>query len=194
VDAVAVYEMPNDGPLRQGEILSNMRQLEAESVEGSGEFSARPIIHPFAVILSQDCDLEWDYQNRMADAPEANSKNLPNILFCEISEASELRNQSNLKSDQWKKVRQNNDSRYQFLEGCPPELDATGEGFTDLAADFKRYFTIRTSDVYSQLKFDARRRTRLKDAYCAHLSTRFYHFQLRIALPREHGQPAPKEG
>ncbi len=162
VETPLVYEPSSAGQLRQGEVLSNVCQPVTEMVEVEGKIIARttPLIHRFAVILSQDCDLEWDFASRNSGDPESNPKNLPNVLFCELSEAAALRNQAGLKSNQWSKVKQNNDPRFQFLEGCPTELDADKSGFRDLAIDFKRYFTLPTTFVYSELQTTAKRRLR----------------------------------
>ena len=48
--------------LFQGEILANVVE---RVVSGSGEkLGAREIVHPFAVLVTQDCDLEQDHRAR----------------------------------------------------------------------------------------------------------------------------------
>lgn len=54
-----------DEPLRQGEILSSLIQhkLNINSLSSSRPI-LDPIAHPFAIVVSQDCDLDWDYKAR----------------------------------------------------------------------------------------------------------------------------------
>lgn len=136
------------------------------------------------MILSQDCDLLWDHTERQLPEPTA-FKLLPNVLFCEVHVATSLKGTNHLDSDIWRRVKSNKDDRYHYLTAIAAADDAEGEGFADLAIDFKRYFTIRTDEAYAQMDLGARRRTRLLTPYCEHLSDRFSHFQQRVALPDE---------
>lgn len=185
--------MPSiNGALRQGEILTNLKQfkLNIESLR-SGKPSVEPIIHPFAVIVTQDCDCEQDYKPRRDGT--VSSATIPSILFCELVQAESLRNRDkgkpkiDITSEIWKQVRINKNERYHFLELVPTESDASGEGLPELALDFKRYFTIPTEEVYYRLEIgEAKRRCRLISPYLEHLTSRFNYFQSRIALPEDH--------
>ena len=184
-----VYEPSTDGAIRQGEVLSSVYQLTIELVDQAGHVvqKARPLKHPFAIVLSQDCDLDWDYGSRMAREPETHQKIVPSVLFCEVAAADTLKSQRGMNMGTWKKIRQNVDPRYQFIESCPDYLDALKRGFPDLAMDFKRFYTVPTQSLYSDLNTRTERCARLVGPYLRQLITRFYHFQLRVALPREHG-------
>jgi hypothetical protein len=149
---------------------------------GQDEISVDSEIHPLAVILSQDCDLLWDYEERNKERPDA-FRLLPNILFCEVQIANSLKGTNGIASDIWRRVKNNKDERYHYLTSISLEQDSIQQGFDDLAIDFKRYFTIRTDEVYAQLNMEARRRSHLLSPFCEHLSDRFAHFQQRIALP-----------
>jgi hypothetical protein len=173
----------DEGPLRQGEIVSNVVQvrLTLNSI-GSDSPEASPIIHPFAVVLTQDCDLE-QHLRRIANGKEGT---LPNVLFCEAVAASSLRDSAG-GSDIWKRVRQNKDERYQCLEQVPAEQDAVKEGIDALGVDFKRYFTIPTDEVLARIsRGESRRRAFLAPPYNLQLATRFFSYHMRIALPDEH--------
>lgn len=113
-------------------------------------------------------------------------KIIPSVLFCEVITAEQLRGRADMKSNIWQRIRQNKDERYQFLEKVLSKDDLLGEGLPELGIDFKRYFTIPTDEVYFRLKTDAKRRCRLVSPYLEHLSSRFYYFQNRIALPADH--------
>ena len=172
----------DEGPLRQGEIVSNVVQfrMKLESI-GSDSPKAVPIVHPFAIVLTQDCDLE-QHLNRIADGKEGS---LPNVLFCEAVSAATLKGSASGSS--WPRVRQNKDERYQCLEQVPAEQDAVKKGIDALGVDFKRYFTIPTDEVLERIRRgESKRRTCLAPPYNLQLATRFFHYQMRIALPDEH--------
>jgi hypothetical protein len=70
-----------DGPLRQGEILSNVIQLKLDlSTIDDEDKRFDPIVHPYAVIVSQDCDLDWDFKAREGGAKE-HKKNPERIVM-----------------------------------------------------------------------------------------------------------------
>ncbi len=186
MESVVKYIASGDeGRLWQGEIVANLIQVRltpetvrAESPRGS------PIVHPFAIVLSQDCDLEQHYRH-MTQKPQA-KPTLPNVLFCEAVLALTLRGAAG-GSDVWKRVRQNKDERYHCLEGIPAGEDSTNEGIGALGIDFKRYFTIPTDEIYERLRIrEAQRRARLTDPYAFHLARRFFYYQSRVALPGNH--------
>jgi hypothetical protein len=172
----------DEGPLRQGEIVSNVVQfrLTLETI-GSDAPEAVPIVHPFAIVLTQDCDLE-QHLSRLADGKTGN---LPNVLFCEALPAVTLMGSAGGSS--WKRVSQNKAERYQCLEQVPAEQDAVKEGIDALGVDFKRHFTIPTDEVLERIRRgESKRRSRLAPPYNLQLATRFFCYQMRIALPDEH--------
>lgn len=177
------------GALRQGEILTGLLQarLALETV-GTQDPTVSYERHLYAIVLSQDCDLDLDWKARdpqTATDPNAVHRQLPSVLFAQMNTADELRGRIR-QSDIWKRLHQNKDERYQFLEVVPPTADALGEGLPELGIDFKRYFTVPTDEVYRRLEGEAHRRCRLLSPYLQHLSTRFCFYQFRVALPREH--------
>jgi len=137
--------------------------------------------HDWTVVITQDCDLEQDARARNGKASQ--DKLLRDVLLCVAQEASTLEAGG---KDIWKRIQQNKDERYQFLERVPPELDALEQGVPELVIDFKQYFTLPTDELYERVKSQAKRRCRLVNEYLAHLASRFSYFQSRVALPEEH--------
>jgi hypothetical protein len=172
-------------PLAQGEIISGLVQLHVELSslrESETLFSMR--IHPYAIILSQGCDLEQDFLARKGQT--AQDKVIPAVLFCEVNTAAELRNQVK-KSEFWQRLMQNNDERYHFLQAVTKEADVGEEELPELAIDFKRFFTIPTDEVYYRIESgEALRRFHLKSPYLEHFCRRFANYLSRIALPEPH--------
>lgn len=178
---------PSGTPLRQCEILSDLyvSRLALESVAPGSATQVVPIHHPFAIILSQDCDLDIDYKARFGDSV-IEDKLLPSVLFCEVTTADNLRSGNGINSELWRRIVKNNDERYQYLRSITAEQDALTQGLPALGADFKRYFTVPTDEVYEQLKHRAKRRCLMESPYLEHLSNRFCHFQMRVAVLEPH--------
>jgi hypothetical protein len=185
-----IYTPSGEGALRQGEIIAGLTQsrIKLDTI-GSDTIGVEVEVHPIAIILSQDCDLEQDWKTRqLMRSPEPNAawRQLPSILFAQIYTAAELRGLVPPGGELWKRIKQNKDERYQFLEKSPAEEDALNEGLEELGIDFKRYFTLPTDEAYQQIQQSAQRRCRLVSPYLEHLSTRFCYYQFRVALPQDH--------
>jgi hypothetical protein len=174
-------------PLRQGEILSYLVQahLKVDSLQGEGPPELLSKVHPFAIILSQDCDLEQDFKARGSQV--TSDKIIPNILFCEVITAEQLRGSGGVNSTIWARIRTNKDERYQFFQKVQAADDALGQGLPELSIDFKRYFTIPADEAYWRVRSgEAKRRCVLVSPYLEHLSRRFASYLGRVALPQEH--------
>jgi len=192
-DNKAIYApSPKNGPLRQCEIVSDF--VEPWVVPGSmGNTEAgpeiKPKVHPYAVVLSQDCDLELDFLAREEGSVKPD-KLLPSILFCEVFALEELVDVNRIEANIYKRVIQNKDERYHFLQEVTSGEDLMGKGLPNLGIDFKRYFTVATEEVYQQFSnATGVRRCYLCSPYLEHLSTRFCYYQFRIALPENHALP-----
>lgn len=184
--------------LRQSEIVSNVIEYRPIVVSDSpdSEVTFNIVTHPFAIVISQDCDLDWDHKARQLNvggqsgepqSTQADSKLLNSVLFCEAYKAEDLRSQPGLNSTIWKRVSQNKDERYHFMQSIFPECDADGNGIPELTLDFKKYFAINASTLYHQLISGvSTRRTVLEAPYAQHLSQRFSSYLARVALPADY--------
>ncbi len=180
--------------LRQAELLSNVIETVVDvNTMTSASPGIRFKIHPFAFVISQDCDLDWDFAARNSNSKI--DRLIPNILFCELRSAEELAQEivdkegskNSNKSRQWARLKINKDERYHFFESVEQEQDLLGQGVGELVSDFKRYFTVPTRDVYARiLNGETLRRCHLLSPYLEHLSSRFAYFQSRVALPEDH--------
>ena len=190
--AVQVFAASVSGTvLRQGEIISEyiQYQLNVDAMR-QGIVELTPIPHPYVVVLSQDCDLEQDYARRANGASE---NLLASVLFCAAAPADDdFRHGVGLNSNEWKKVRQNNDPRFHFIRAASAAVDAVAVGFPELVVDFKQYFAVPTVEAYYAIE-TARRRCRLVTPYVEHLTHRFAAQLGRVALPLDHHEPQPTE-
>jgi hypothetical protein len=181
-----IYARSNDEELRQGEIITDLPELRlniARFIE-TGEAVVDIEVHPYAIVVSQDCDLMQDYFAKRDNlAPD---KILPNILFCEATTAQLLRGREDINSNVWRPAVNNKNERYHVLESVPADSDALGVGLPALGVDFKRYFSLPRDETYHRITTEAHRRCRLLNPYLEHFCTRFFYFQYRVALPTDH--------
>jgi hypothetical protein len=148
----------------------------AEESPGLKQFT-----YGYVVVLSQSCDLMQDFNGRKDNKPQ-----LEDVLLCQAPTAEELRATCG-GSDIWKRIRQNKDERYHFLEAVLKECDACNEDIPEVVIDFKRYFSMPTAEIYKRLEVGPTcRRTVICTPFLEHLASRFAYFLGRIALPREH--------
>lgn len=172
---------------RQGDILRDLRVIEwAESVKDELIITERQL--PYAVILSQECDLEHDFNNHSDSArfKGLSDKCLPTILVCPAYLAPELRTGDHLQNvglkmqtlvtEQFKRLKQNNDARYHFLT---EDLDLQ---LPELIVDFKHFFSIPRSIIYRE-SVSKNYVCSIDDLFRENLSTRFANYISRIGLP-----------
>lgn len=191
--SVVIYRASStDGRLFEGELVSNLVQMCAavDTIFGNPPLKVDPVTHPYAMIVTQDCDLESDFRGRL-DA-KANGAELRSILFCIVDTAEGIRSRQSLNARIWERLHKNKDERYQYLRGVPADTDSTRDGTPDLILDFKQYFTVPTREVYARLEHgELLRRARLEPPFKEQLATRFYYYQARVALPEEHFRKEP---
>ena len=171
--------------LRQGEIISNLfePQLQipnSDTIDTKRGAKIVPIVHPYTIIVSQDCDLKWDYDARQGGVAE--DKLLSHILFCALFTKDEIITRNKLKSDLFKRVRQNQDERYHHLDEAL--VGSTQDTLPELIADFKSIFSLQTELVYWFLSSNqATRQGALFSPYLEDFMHRLYNFLGRVATP-----------
>ena len=166
--------------LRQAEILSDIKQHVVTL--GDDGLGIDETLIPFAVIVTQDCDLVQEFDRRQQGQPS----DLNSIMLFQAFEAEGFRAQIK-GADIWKRIRQNKDERYQALEKVEPDADLRRSGLPALIIDFKRSFSMTPVALYEQISsMSVRRRTRLEMPYREHLQARAAFFMQRVMLPRQH--------
>lgn len=173
----------------QGDIYRNvLAPYSATPVDGESgeELEIAEIEYIYAVVLSQECDLEQDFDNR-ENFQEKQDKFLPSILFAPAYLAEDLREgihlikielkMERINSDRWKIVRENKNLRYHFLKKYP------NFGVPDLVVDFKHYFTISRDFFCRRVLNDQHYVASLACLFREDFSNRFSHYLSRIGLP-----------
>ena len=168
----------------QGDIF---RDYEHES--GKVDLTSKKVItqkmfFPYIVVLTQDCDLEQDYNNRNSNS-EKQDKYLHSILACPAYLAEQLKEGTHLDAlgvkmerqprEKWHDIQQNLNPRYHFLRGF---VDLQ---IPDLAIDFKHYFTITRDSLYQFITNHYI--GTINELFREALSQRFAYYLSRIGLP-----------
>jgi len=180
------------GPFRQGEILSDVVQVrllvESLTADQDAELEFEEETHPFVVVLTQDCDLDWDFTSRASETDENKRQNklVPNILLGELFPESVIRPRIGRNLD---RVKSKQEFRYHYIPAVPLECDLAGEGIEPLIVDFKRVLTVPCEEIYHRLNFGIRRRTLIQGLHMQDLSNRFAHYASRVGLPEEGTRP-----
>jgi hypothetical protein len=191
MEVSAKYQAANKTTaLRQGEILTDVIQYKPAADElkkDNQELSFEPIVHPYAIIVTQDCDLDWDFRDRKAEKSRS-TKFLNSILLCEIATARAIRdNGENMNAKAWDYVKSHRDERFYFFETIPSACDSEQVGLPELTADFKRIFGVDAAFLYRQIEVGiVKRRTILASPYLEHFSRRYHSFHERVALPSQY--------
>ncbi len=202
--------LPSDtaARLRHGEVLASVRERRVsvgQDPDGGGElFDVEEVTHPFAVVITQDCDLEQDVGARAivvtAQMKEEDRKKLlrskengtlHNVLLVEAYDAS-TKEKGVGGSDIWKRVVQNKDERYQYLAPNHEQNDLSGQPIPALLLDFKRVFSCPIGQLHEDIQRGRTfRRARLIPPFGEHLAVRAGHFLQRVALPENHHEHKP---
>ena len=181
-----------EGRLYQGEILSDVIERLTTWVgrtDDRDDFGIQEVVHPYVIVLAQDCDLEQDARARSDDKMEGAQREnalLPSVVLVVASEFEKAKDRFG-GSDVRKRAKQNKDERFQYLSGVASDEDAVRVGIPPLVLDFKRFFTYPMAELLKAIeRGEARRRSRLATPYAEQLSDRFGYFLQRIGLPRDH--------
>lgn len=176
-----------DQRIRQGDIFPNLPYYESYS-EKNGEFELTVYEFPFAVVLTQDCDLEQNKSAREkinpADQVQSNDKHLISVIVAPLYNAEHLfagnhlqdigissqRVTSNLKGP----VTNNQNPRYHYLEFDDSVV------LPNSVVDFKHYFTVSLTLLERSIES---RSCGLNPLYRELLSQRFSNYLSRIGLP-----------
>jgi hypothetical protein len=186
MNSSARYEARYLDRVCQGNIYRNVSYI----IESVREDEQLGILEKFAIVVSQDCDLQWDFNSRaepQGTEGRSEDKYIKNILFCPLYQYESFIKGEHL--TEWKRrtrvfypkerdrLRTNQEIRFHFFDKC---LDFQ---IPELVADFKHFFTIERELFYSKYHNEVHFLCSLNPLFREDLSTRFSNFLARIALP-----------
>lgn len=187
----------HDKWFHQGEIIANIPfPLPKNAVKNENDtYQVEIRIEELStsIVLSQECDLKYDYEARKQRASER--KLIPSIMLCKVFDAEQLftayKELNPGKEKQWKneckEIINNANFRYQFIERVPANLDILNEGLSEMVVDFKTYYTLPAEFLYWLIEQSiSQRRAKFKSPYLENFIQRFFYYQSRIGIPRQH--------
>ncbi|MBI2918103.1 MAG: hypothetical protein HYY01_08920 [Chloroflexi bacterium] len=178
------YLSPGSFGLRQGEILEGLFELRPVPAEEKIDFNKTAPVqkfdHTLAVVVTQDCDLDWDYKARQGQTGD--DKLLEHVFLCALFPPEEIRVRGRLGHDLFKRVIQNQDERYHyFSEALIGESQSL---MPKLCIDFKKVFSLPVDFVYYLTSNGyAVRKAILPAPYLHDFVHRLHAFLGRIAIP-----------
>jgi len=178
--------------LQQADLLSGVRAFQLDSFDGE-----QPVgrVHHYdhAVVMSQDCDLEQDFDARSSVGGAGNTadKLLFSVILCGAYTATSLKagrhreGAAAFGSKEWKPIVQNKQPRYQYLGHVP--------GISEpLVVDFKDYFFVPGEFIYGEMRHGrATRISNVREPWRDQILQRFGFYLIRVGLPREFGELLP---
>lgn len=189
------YIDPPSGPLKQGEILCDVwehRALHsAGKIDEGSEVGFKSLLHPRLIILSQECDLLWDYQAREKfsqqeksdDINPEESKLLQHILLADLYEKEEVKSRFKGLSDIWRRIPRNQDERYHCLPAASISNQQENQ-LPELYLDFKKILSYPPDQLYEAITSSQVGRVAVVPPFYLHdLIHRFYSFHSRVAVP-----------
>jgi len=169
----------------QGDIFRNIDIIDWNIKDNLSEYEISKTTLPYIIVLSQDCDLEWDFNNRSELASVKHDKYLQTILACPAYNAAEFKAGDHLKSnrlkmqewnsDDYKRIKQQNLTRFHFLE------QNQALQVPQLIVDFKHYYTIPRDALYKM--YVGHYLSTINPLFRESLSQRFSNYLSRIGLP-----------
>ena len=171
----------------QGDILSDVEYIEAVS-EKEGLIRVSKIVFPLAIVLTQDCDLTWDFDSRHAEKPNQDKYLFSAIVaplynyehfiigehLSELGQKMATISKNKEKTDN-KNLRSNETPRYHYLE-----FDESIP-IVNSVIDFKHYFSVNIQHLESHKKNHFI--CTVSELFRERVSQRFANYLSRIGLP-----------
>jgi hypothetical protein len=173
----------------QGDIFSNVELIEYADINKDGIVEISKISFPYVVVLTQDCDLEQDFNSRLKTERANEDKHILSVIVAPLYNIEHVYGGEHLselnfrmqtisskpgKSDN-KFLRNNQNPRYHFFE-FPGDIQIVNS-----IADFKHYFTVNNNYLKSQKPDNYV--GKIAELYREQVSQRFASYLSRIGLP-----------
>lgn len=188
----------NNKAFRQQEILSDVhlpggfiKPQDNIQVNSIDLLAFTPRILKYAIIVSQDCDLEHDFNARQNERTSRH-KLLRDIILCELEtkevKIPDAQTTGLLNSRELELVKNHRHERLFYVDSISADKDANEKGLPLLIADFKLVYGIDAEFLYFQTyqSWGAKRHSILSSPYKEHFSQKYYAYHNRIGLPENY--------
>ena len=183
IDSMYVTHAPKR--ICQGDILRDFVGIDWGIEDTSDKYKISALTLPYIIVMTQDCDLELDFNNRSEPDSKTHDKYLQTILVCPAYNATEFKEGEHLKSkelvmnkwgtDLYNQIKNQNHARFYFLE------QNQAMQVPQLIVDFKHYYTIPRDVLYKM--YAKCYLATFNKLFRESLSQRFSNYLSRIGLP-----------
>ena len=188
-NVVFAYDaIDESGRLSQGEIVSGVQEPILITHDGQIDVSQEQlqfelITHNEVVILTPDCDLFADFFHRFVGDSADKAQSLNHVVCCEVFNDDDIRQRIPSGSETWRRIRKDQDQRYQHIPSGPLEGQEAGAE-PDYYLDFKQTFTLQTEVLYESIRLGVtQRKGVIPQPWIYSLIQRFLAFHGRVGLP-----------
>jgi len=177
------------GAFRLGEVLGGVHELRFDTSQIS-PFSyvrnnprSQRVFHPWSIVLTPDCDLDWDFKSRQSPG-YSNNKLVTHVLLCDLEDQFALESDKRItRQRDFERAKTYREERYHYL---PISSVESGMATPEYFLDFKRLFSVPLDSVYESEKHGlVHRNGYLRPPWIQHLTHRFTFFLGRVGLPDE---------
>lgn len=176
------YKSTHSGELSQGEILSNVWEFVYYRERAKKVLFDR-VVHTLVVVMSADCDLYWDYARRYNKRQATDKKLLSHVLLADVSDEQRFREALGQQArNTIEAAEKDQDPRYHCLSNVPLHFGPE-PSLTRLFVDFKSAFSIRSQELYRQIRTGKiRRHCCVVPPYVHHMTQRGFNYLGRIGV------------
>lgn len=176
----------NKTRFNQGDILKDVEIVLSVDIivknENEQEYKISTLNLQYGIVINQECDLDLDYKGQISDISNQD-KLLPSIIILPAYLSESFKSGihrdgmtcQKWNSDQWKIIKQNNNSRFHFVD------ESTNYQIPELVVDFKHIYTINRNIIYK--KINHLYCASLSELFRENLSNRYCQYLGRIGLP-----------
>ncbi|NTW26184.1 MAG: hypothetical protein HGA37_15905 [Lentimicrobium sp.] len=170
--------------ISQGDIYKDVEFLEY-ATQDNGVFAISKIYFPYVVVLTQDCDLQWD--SEVGVSLKNQDKKLISVIVAPLYNFEHFKVGEHLSELGMKMqciqgnslinaIQNNNNPRYHYIE-------FGGVNIVDSVIDFKHYFTVNVEYLKKHRKSNYV--CQVSPLFREQLNLRFANFLSRIGLPEK---------
>lgn len=187
----------NTGRLCQGDIIKDVLHIQKATIE-KNILTVEQIRFPLIVVLTQDCDLNQDFDHRTKELGKNQDKHILSVLVAPVYNYEHVLTGSHLSNldrqmqqikrgtTQDQNLRNNEIPRYHFLD-FPAEIPVVKS-----VIDFKHYFSVDVESLESHRKTSLV--CEISPLFRESISVRFSYYLSRIGLPIIDSKASAKSG
>lgn len=174
--------------INQGDILHGVNLIIHSGYSEDGQVEIKQLMLDYAIVITQECDLDHDYNNRKSSSP-TQDKYLPSILIVPAYLIENFKSGNHISgligniwsSEQLKKMKQNKEDRFHYIK------DSTTYQLPELMVDFKHVYAANRDVIYKNIKQTYV--ASICELFREHLSIRYSNYLSRIGLPEFNSSP-----